>query len=126
MGTLWYCSRARQNIHADPNDGVICQTINEYLAENNVDCICILRPQDCNGKDAASFAIDCANKKIPFNNSFNYKCGCGMYCTELVLLAWENAGVVILPTAKRGSRIKPSCLLSTDRLYCVRKIVEGY
>lgn len=109
-------------VHADPKCGVIRQTMNEYLAENEVDCICLLRPKTGNGEIAARFALDCVEKCVEFDNSFRYKNGGGMYCTELVLLAWESAGVEILPNVASGDRIKPSCLAKTAQLYRIREL----
>ena len=97
--------------HADPKKGVVCQSIGEYLAENDVDCICMLRPSTGNGKVAAAFALNCAQSGIGFDDSFGYKNGGGIYCTELVLLAWESADVKILPDATPGDRIAPSRIL---------------
>ena len=99
-------------VHADPTHGVILQSIDEYLAENNVDCISILRPQSGKGNIAATFALSCSQCGIAFDNSFGYKNGGGIYCTELVLLSWEAASVKILPEVSPGDRIAPSRLLN--------------
>lgn len=109
-------------VHADPDYGVVRQTLDEYLTVNDVDCICQLRPYNGDGKSAALFAQECAEKKMTFDNTFSYKNGEGLYCTELVLLAWEAAGEEILLDVESGDRIMPSSLMETSRLYCVREL----
>lgn len=113
-------------VHADPRLGVVRQTINEYLAQNDVDCICQLRPNMGNGNAAALFALDSANRRVAFDNSFSYKNGNKMYCTELVLLSWEAAGVMILKDANPGDKIKPSCLMHVPELCHVMRIPEAH
>ena len=105
-------------VHADPKRGVIRQSIDEYLEENDVDCICVLRSQKGDGRIAASFALGCATQGISFDNSFDYKNGSGIYCTELILLSWEAAGVQLLPDATSGDSIVPSRLLTGVGLDC--------
>lgn len=107
-------------VHADPRCGVVRQSMAEYLAANDVDCVCFLRPHTGDGKVAASFALKCAERKVAFDNSFCYGKDNGMYCTELVLRAWESAGVEILHV-KFGDRIKPSCLARSSRLCCIKE-----
>lgn len=106
-------------IHADPEKGVIKQTLSEYLITNNVDAIALLRTTKNGSLDAISYAEQLVNDNAPFNHSFRYKSDEGVYCTELVLLAWENAGVVLLPTARYGDRIPPSKLFQSSKLKCI-------
>ena len=106
-------------IHADPEFGVVRQPLAEYLRENKVDALMLLRPVGNNGGGlAVAYVERTARSNAPFNNSFRYKSGSGYYCTELVLLAWECAGVVLLPNARRGDRIPPSELLTSPELAC--------
>lgn len=124
-GTCWlHCGIAVAKdaiVHADPKCGVVRQTMAEYLEKNDVDCVCLLRPYVGDGKVATSFALKCAERKVAFDNSFCYGKGNGMYCTELVLRAWQSAGIEILHV-KHGDRIKPSSLVSSPRLYCVKEM----
>ncbi len=98
----------RYIIHADPEYGCVRQNLSWYLAKNAVDAIAVMRPKVGNGESAVAFARRLVDLQVPFDNSFRYKQGKGVYCTELVLCAWEAAGVCILPNAKRGDRIRPS------------------
>lgn len=123
-GTCWlHCGVAVAKdaiVHADPKCGVVRQTMAEYLAANNVDCVCLLRPYTGDGKIATSFALKCAERGVAFDNSFCYGKGDGMYCTELVLRAWESAGIEILHV-NPGDRIMPSSLARSSRLHCVKE-----
>ena len=106
-------------IHADPDAGVIKQTLSEYLITNNVDALALRRTTKNGSLDAINYAEQAVLANAPFNHSFRYKSDEGFYCTELVLLAWENAGVVLLPTARYGDRILPSALLQSSKLKCI-------
>lgn len=106
-------------IHADPvADMVICETLERYLAENSADSLMVLRPSSGDGAKAAAYARTKAEQKVKFDNTFRYREGDGLYCTELVLIAWESAGVVILP-AGRGDSVRPSELESAPSLRVV-------
>ena len=100
-------------IHADPTArGVVCETIADYLASNKVDSMAILRPRCGDGLKAVAYARELYDRNVPFDDLFRYRIGDGIYCTELVLLAWEDAGVVLMPEAKEGDSIRPSQIMS--------------
>ena len=98
----------RYIIHADPEYGCVRHDLSGYLAKNAVDAIAVMRPKNGDGEVAVAFARGLVDVNVPFDNSFRYKQGKGVYCTELVLRAWEAAGVCLLPNAERGDRIRPS------------------
>ena len=106
-------------IHADPSAGmVISETLERYLADNSVDSMMVLRPYSGDGGKAAAYARTKAEQKVKFDNTFRYRGGDGLYCTELVLMAWESVGVVIL-SVERGDSVMPSELESAPRLKVV-------
>ncbi|MBQ4480034.1 MAG: hypothetical protein II943_05295 [Victivallales bacterium] len=109
-------------IHADPDEGVVRQLLSEYLLSNNVDALALLRTSGYDGHLAVSYAEQAVRSNTPFDHSFCYKSNDGVYCTELVLLAWENAGIVLLPEAKYGDRIPPSELLQSSQLTCMWRL----
>ena len=103
-------------IHADPIMGTVRELISDYLLSNHVNAIAVLRPIAGDPDRAVAFAREMAKKNAPFDNRFRYKSGKSIYCTELVLLAWESGGCEILSNVSVGASIKPSQLFSSPNL----------
>lgn len=112
-------------VHADPQAGVVKESLSEYLLANNVDALMLLRVSDgtpAAGAQAAEYAEMMAERKTPFDDLFRYKQGERIYCTELVLVAWERAGIAILPEAQIGERILPSALTKSPVLLPIARV----
>ena len=111
-------------VHADPSrNAVVRESLDTYLSSNKIECVMVMRVED-GGQDAIK-AIDYARTQWRnarrFNNTFRYGEGDGLYCTELVLRAWQSAGVELLPGIGSGDKVFPSRLLNSCRL---RRVVE--
>lgn len=107
-------------IHADPAKGGVCRDVlSDYLKSNVVDGVFALHPTNATGaaaEAAVRFARSAAERQVPFDDTFRYAVGDGMYCTELVLLSWEQAGVRLLPAVKRGDSVYPGELAESPAL----------
>lgn len=109
-------------VHADPCRGtVVCDPLEAYLLSNRVERVKIMRvgTGEQEAMKALAYAREQVRKSCRFNNTFRYGDGEGLYCTELVLRAWQSAGVLLLPNVQKGDRIFPSRLLESVRLKCV-------
>ena len=111
-------------VHADPShNAVVRESLDAYLSSNRVECVMVMRVEY--GGQEAIRAVDYARTQWEnaqrFNNTFRYGEGNGLYCTELVLCAWQAAGVELLPDISRGDKVFPSELLKSCRL---KRIVE--
>ena len=101
-------------IHADPEaDTVLRQKLDSYLLDNEVSRMAVLTVAAPGNEKAVSFARNAATNRIPFDNDFKYDEGDGIYCTELVLRAWREAGIHLIRDVKRGDAIPPSRLLKS-------------
>ena len=109
-------------VHADPcRNAVVRESFHAYLTSNDVERVKVMRVE--NGKDKAikalAFAREQWSKSRRFNNTFRYGEGDGLYCTELVLCAWQSAGISLLRDIQKGDRVFPSELLMSSRLKVV-------
>ena len=113
-------------VHADPcRDTVVRERLDAYLSSNRVERVKVMRVEN-SGQYAgtvAAYARDQWKMARVFNNTFCYGEGKGLYCTELVLQAWQSAGVSLLPNVQKGDRIFPSRLLESVRL---KSVVECF
>ena len=111
-------------IHASPQaGGVIRESIASYFGSNRIGNAALFRvdasPEQCDM--AMRFARDAAESGISFNHSFRYGEGDGMYCTELILRAWEAGGIKLLGDLTKGEIVCPSALAGSS---ACRKIAE--
>lgn len=109
-------------VHADPSrNAVVRELLDSYLSSNKIDRVMVMRVENGSGNvaKAVTYARAQWGNARRFNNSFRYGENDGFYCTELVLCAWQSAGVLLLPTVQKGDRIFPSRLLESVRLKCV-------
>ena len=107
-------------IHADPARGfVVRDRLDDYFKSNKVDCARLLRVDG--GEHCAVVAVEYARRQLDarrcFDDSFRYGEGEGFYCTELVLRAWNAAGVELLPDVRTGDKVLPSRLLDSSILH---------
>lgn len=110
-------------IHADPAaNAVVRERLGEYVSSNVTAGIMILCVDSQAGETAVRFARDAARAHIAFDNDFKYGEGDGIYCTELVLRSWHEAGVELLPDVKPGDSVFPSQLQKSLR--CHVKLVR--
>lgn len=124
IGLVEVCSNNVFIIHADPDqNGVACDAIGDYLRSNIVSRLLLLRVDVACGvaNNAVKYAREQWHKKKPFDDTFRYGKGKGFYCTELVLRAYDSAGIKLLPDVKDGDRIFPSEVIKSG---CVSKIAE--
>lgn len=124
IGLVEVCSNNVFIIHADPDqNGVACDVIGDYLRSNIVSRLLLLRVDVACGvaNNAVKYAREQWHKKKPFDDTFRYGKGKGFYCTELVLRAYDSAGIKLLPDVKDGDRIFPSEVIESG---CVSKIAE--
>mgnify|MGYP003295744179 CR=1 FL=1 len=124
IGLVEVCSNNVFIIHADPDqNGVACDVIGDYLRSNIVSRLLLLRVDAARGaaNNAVKYAREQWRKKKPFDGTFRYGKGKGLYCTELVLRAYDFAGIKLLPDVKDGDRIFPSEVIKSG---CVSKIAE--
>ena len=124
IGLVEVCSNNVFIIHADPDqNGVACDVIGDYLRSNIVSRLLLLRVDVARGaaNNAVKYAREQWRKKKPFDGTFRYGKGKGLYCTELVLRAYDFAGIKLLPDVKDGDRIFPSEVIKSG---CVSKIAE--
>lgn len=124
IGLVEVCSNNVFIIHADPDqNGVACDVIGDYLRSNIVSRLLLLRVDVACGvaNNAVKYAREQWHKKKPFDDTFRYGKGKGFYCTELVLRAYDSAGIKLLPDVKDGDRIFPSEVIKSG---CVSKIAE--
>lgn len=105
-------------IHADPERGCTSETLSEYLSRNKVLAIAVLRPAASDEQRLAivEYAQKTVEDRLPFKNTFRYDEGQGLYCTELVLKAYEQAGIKLLPDVCRGAAVRPERLLESEYL----------
>ena len=105
-------------IHADPERGCTSETLSEYLSRNKVLAIAVLRPSASDEQRLAivEYAQKTVEDRLPFKNTFRYDEGQGLYCTELVLKAYEQAGIKLLPDVCRGAAVRPERLLESEYL----------
>lgn len=106
-------------VHADPcRDVVVREPLDAYLSSNKIERVMVMRVRN-DGLDAmraVGYAREKSGKHLRFNNTFRYGENDGFYCTELVLCAWQSAGVALLPNVQKGDRVFPSELLGSLRL----------
>lgn len=103
-------------IHADPEaDSVIKEKLSSYVCHNEVSRMMLLEVDSSFGEKAVQFARNAVRNRMPFDNDFKYNEGEGIYCTELVLRAWHEAGVDLLPDVKKGDSIMPARLKDSPR-----------
>ena len=96
-------------VHADPAVKCVArESLASYLDKNLTTGMMLLGVDSPNGNQAACVACAMVSNHTPFDNDFNYGEGEGVYCTELVLRAWEEAGVILLPDVKRGDSVFPA------------------
>lgn len=101
-------------VHADPAvKCVVRESLAFYLGENLTTGMMLLGVDSPNGNQAARIACNMVSNHTPFDDDFNYGGGEGVYCTELVLRAWEEAGVVLLPDVKSGDSVFPARVLNS-------------
>ena len=124
IGLVEVCSNNVFIIHADPDQNVVaCDAIDDYLQSNIVSRLLLLRVDAVSvaASNAVKYAREQWYKKMPFDNTFRYGKGKGFYCTELVLRAYDFAGIKLLPDVKDGDRIFPSEVIKSG---CISKIAE--
>ena len=124
IGLVEVCSNNVVIIHADTDqNGVACDAISDYLRSNIVSRLLLLRVDAVCGaaNNAVKYAREQWYEKKPFDDTFRYGKGKGFYCTELVLRAYDSAGIKLLPDVKDGDRIFPSEVIKSG---CVSKIAE--
>ena len=124
IGLVEVCSNNVFIIHADPDQkGVACDAIGDYLRSNIVSRLLLLRVDVACGvaNNAVKYAREQWHNHKPFDDTFRYGKGKGFYCTELVLRAYDSAGIKLLPDVKDGDRIFPSEVIESG---CVSKIAE--
>ncbi|MBR6470226.1 MAG: hypothetical protein IKS83_00385 [Victivallales bacterium] len=111
-------------IHADPKLGCVAETLSEYLSNNKVLEIAVLRPAVSNEQlqEVVGYAQKTVKERLPFKNSFRYDEGKGLYCTELVLKAYNQAGIKLLPNICQGDIVRPERLLESEFLTNVARI----
>mgnify|MGYP003298166381 CR=1 FL=1 len=124
IGLVEVCSNKVFLIHADPaQGGVVRDALRDYLKANDAERIKVLRVKT--DRDTVNAAMIFARRqwieKKTFDNSFRYRKGKGFYCTEIVLRAYDSAGIKLLPDVKDGDRIFPSEVIKSG---CVSKIAE--
>ena len=96
-------------IHADPAvKRVTREPLAAYLEANLTTGMMLLRVDSPKGDRAVRIARAMASSHTPFDDDFHYGEGEGVYCTELVLRAWAESGVVLLPDVKRGDSVFPA------------------
>ena len=105
-------------VHADPERGCTSETLSEYLSGNKVLAIAVLRASasDEQRQAIAEYAQKTVEARLPFKNSFRYDEGEGLYCTELVLKAYDQVGIKLLPDIRRGDTVRPERLLGSEYL----------
>lgn len=105
-------------VHADPERGCTSETLSEYLSQNKVLEIAVLRPSVSDEQRHAivEYAQKAVETRLPFKNSFRYDEGEGLYCTELVLKAYDRGGIKLLPGIRRGDIVRPEHLLGSEYL----------
>lgn len=69
------------------------------------------------GNEAIANARAMVSRHTPFDDDFHYGEGKGVYCTELVLLSWEESGVVLLSDVRRGDSVFPSRIRESRLCY---------
>ena len=111
-------------IHADPERGCAAESLSEYLSKNKILEIAVLRPSvsDEQLHEIVEYAQKTVRTHLPFKNTFRYDEGKGLYCTELVLKAYDQAGIKLLPGIRRGDIVRPERLLESQNLTNVARI----
>ncbi len=106
-------------LHADPRQGCMAEPLSAHLARHEVPGVAVLRPQAPPEtlQAAVAYAWRAVEEKRPFNHTFRYGEDKGVYCTELVLEAYRQTGVQLLPdVVRRGAMIRPEQLLQSKAL----------
>ena len=111
-------------MHADPQRGAVEEPLDKYLKDWSVDALCLMRPKSGDGDIAARCARGIIAANPPFDDSFRYGEGEGIYCTELALLAWNAAGSEIVPGVSKGEKVMPSRLATSPALVKVWEILS--
>ncbi len=113
-------------VHADPcRNAVVRESLQSYLTSNNIDRVKVMRVENskANAIKASAFAREQWSKSRQFNNTFRFGEDDGLYCTELVLCAWQSAGISLISGIQKGDRIFPSELLGSSLL---KPVVECF
>lgn len=102
-----------QVIHAVPGeshngvDRVKVEPIDSFFLTTRAEHGAVMRLNDCSdttARRAACTALQFAHKGVEFDNRYNWNDHSRLYCTELVQVAYESAGVDL--TGNRMSNIK--------------------
>jgi hypothetical protein len=104
-------------LHADPGLGCVEEPFSILLLRRKFTDVRILRPSE--GKyirDATAFIQKAVVSHAGFNHGFRFKRGVGYYCTELVLLAYGEAGCPLLENVREGDVVFPERLLESQKL----------
>lgn len=113
-------------VHADPcRNAVVRESLDAYLTSYNIERVKVMRvdSSEDNAIRASAFAREQWSKACRFNNTFRYGEGDGLYCTELVLCAWQSTGISLIRDVQKGDRVFPSELLESSLL---KPVVECF
>ena len=113
-------------VHADPcRNAVVRESLHAYLTSNNIERVKVMRVEGSKDNAIRASAFACAqwSRGCQFNNTFRYGEGDGLYCTELVLCAWQSTGISLIRDIQKGDRIFPSKLLESSFL---KPVVECF
>lgn len=114
-------------LHADPKQGCMAEPLSAHLARHQVPAVAVLRPEvpPETIRAAVDYARQAAEERRPFNHTFRYGEDKGLYCTELVLQAYQQTGVSLLPEVVRcGAMIRPETLLQSKALTKVMEVTS--
>jgi uncharacterized protein YycO len=119
LGMIIVEDDVRWVIHADPSAGKVVKQRWDVMAAEGTYCgglVCRVR-SDHGTAVASAVANEWASRAVPFDSEFDLRTNDQLYCTELVWLAYENAGLNLCTDAKTRHRyLLPAHLLDSSEL----------
>ncbi|MDR3355556.1 MAG: hypothetical protein LBO21_10985 [Synergistaceae bacterium] len=99
VGVVRFISDIPHVVHATPDNlFVLAEPADAFISSDNAECSAIYRLTDEGAQTAVSEAASLAaleyyTLSVPFDHQFDVCDATSLYCTELVLRAYEKAGV---------------------------------
>jgi hypothetical protein len=107
-------------LHADPERGCVRDDLAGLFARKIFSAAAAYAPAPADGAaraQAVRFAEDAAGAKVGFNGTFKFGAEQSkLYCTELVIRAYQQAGVALLPSVTDAAVIFPDALVRAGGL----------
>lgn len=126
---IWKVVHATPGEHPDDAKKVIIEPIDTFFLSTRAAHGAIMRLRDCSPtttRQAATKAAEFAKRGTPFDFSYDWTNTSRLYCTELIWVAYNSAGVKILQSNNRikednstNTIVFPSDIASNDSLRVV-------